>query len=124
MGEKILVVDDDIQIANMLRDIIEPLGYQVEICSNGLEVISTLHSYKPNLLIMDVMLPGIDGYSLTSTISEDTELTGLPIIVVSALEASRSMFSRFPQVTAFLTKPFNITDLLEAVNTALAKKEI
>jgi CheY-like chemotaxis protein len=68
------------------------------------------------------MLPGIDGYSLATQISEDADLGKLPIIVLSALEPSRTMFQRFSQVVAFLTKPFNTDDLMEAVKNGLAKK--
>ena len=120
--KKILIVDDELEIATALRSLIEPLGYQVEICSSGLEVLGALHSYKPDLMIIDVMLPGIDGYSLTSTISDDIEFSKMPIIVMSALEASRSMFERFTQVTAFFSKPFNTSDLLEAVAAAFENK--
>jgi CheY-like chemotaxis protein len=68
------------------------------------------------------MLPGIDGYSLATQISEDPDLGTMPIVVLSALEPSRTMFQRFSQVAAFLTKPFNTDDLMEAVKNALAKK--
>ena len=122
MGNKILVVDDDPEISSLVQYTLESLGHQVKVCDNGREVIDTLRSYKPELLVLDVMLPGIDGYSLATQISEDPDLSTMPIIVLSALEPSRTMFQRFSQVAAFMTKPFNTDDLLEAVKTALAKK--
>ena len=122
MGNKILIVDDDPEIASLVQYTLEALGHTVQVCDNGREVLAMLHSYKPNLLVLDVMLPGIDGYSLTSQIAEDPELKEMPIIVLSALEPSRTMFQRFSQVAAFLTKPFNTDDLTEAIKAALAKK--
>ena len=122
MGNKILVVDDDPEISSLVQYTLESLGHQVKVCDNGREVIDTLRSYKPELLVLDVMLPGIDGYSLASQIAEDPDLKELPIIVLSALEPSRSMFQRFSQVAAFLTKPFNTEDLTEAIKGALTKK--
>ena len=122
MGNKILVVDDDPEISSLVQYTLESLGHQVKVCDNGREVIDTLRSYKPELLVLDVMLPGIDGYSLATQISEDPDLSNMPIIVLSALEPSRTMFQRFSQVAAFMTKPFNTDDLLEAVKTALTKK--
>ena len=101
---------------------LESLGHQVQVCDNGREVMSTLRSYKPDLLLLDVMLPGIDGYSLASLITEDADTKEMPIIVLSALEPSRIMFQKFTQVTEYLTKPFNTDDLIKAVNTALTKK--
>ncbi|MCX5786220.1 MAG: response regulator [Elusimicrobia bacterium] len=123
MGNKILIVDDDPDIPNALRGVLEPLGHQVEICANGQEALDTLQSYKPDLVIMDVMLPGIDGYSLVITISDSVGFNRLPIIVISGLDSSKVMFERFPQVAAFFTKPFHMDDFTEAVKTALAKKE-
>ena len=122
MGNKILIVDDDPEISSLLQYSLEGQGHTIKICDNGREVIDVLRAYKPELLILDVMLPGIDGYSLAAQISEDGDLKEMPIIVLSALEPSRTMFQRFSQVSAFLTKPFNADDLSEAIKNALAKK--
>jgi len=116
MGNKILVVDDDPEISSLVQYTLEAMGHTVRVCDNGREVLDTLRSYKPELLVLDVMLPGIDGYSLASQIADDADLKEMPIIVLSAL------FQRFSQVAAFLTKPFNTDDLTEAIKTALVKK--
>ena len=118
-------MDDEPEIPDALRSVFEPRGYQVRICANGLEVMDALRSYKPDLMIMDVMLPGIDGYSLVSRIldGDDAEIDKLPIIVMSALETSRCMFERFPQVAVFFTKPFNLHDLVDAAEAVFAKKK-
>ena len=123
MGNKVLVVDDDPEISNLVQYTLESIGHEVKVCDNGRDVLDVLRSYKPDLLVLDVMLPGIDGYSLTAQIAEDGDLNRLPIIVLSALEPSRTMFQRFSQVAGFLTKPFNTDDLIEIVKTSLAKKE-
>ncbi|OGR45008.1 MAG: hypothetical protein A2X35_06330 [Elusimicrobia bacterium GWA2_61_42] len=122
MGKKILIVDDEPEIPAALRLVFEALGYRVEVCSSGLEVMETLRSFKPDLMVMDVMLPGIDGYSLAAKISDDAEFSGLPLIVMSSLEASKCMFERFPQVISYFAKPFSPGDLAEAVKAAFAKK--
>ena len=122
MGNKILVVDDDPEISSLVQYTLESLGHQSKVCDNVREVMDILRSYQPDLLVLDVMLPGIDGYSLATQISEDEQLGKMPIIVLSALEPSRTMFQRFSQVAAFLTKPFNTDDLMEAVKNGLAKK--
>jgi len=121
MGAKILLVDDDPDISSLLQGQLEQAGYLVKLCDAGDEVLGALHSYKPDLLITDVMLPGIDGYSLISHMGDDEELRTLPIIVMSALTTSRSMFETLPQVKAFFSKPFSAEDFLEAVKAALAK---
>lgn len=122
MGEKILLVDDDLDISSLLQSELEARGYQVRVCDGGDEVMGALRSYKPDLLIMDVMLPGVDGYSLTNQIREDQELSRLPLIIMSALTTSRNMFETIPQVAAFFAKPFATEDFMEAVKSALANK--
>jgi DNA-binding response OmpR family regulator len=121
MGNKVLLVDDDSEILSLVQYALEDMGHQVQVCDNGREVLETMRTYKPELLILDVMLPGIDGYSLANQMSENPATKDTPIIVLSALEPSRTMFQKFPQVSSFLTKPFNTDDLMEAVKTALTK---
>lgn len=120
---KIMIVDDDPEISNLLQMTMESLGHTIKVCDNGREVFDSLKEFKPDLMILDVMLPGVDGFSIATTISQDEELSKIPIIVLSALEPSRSLFVKFNQVVAFLTKPFNTDDLFEAVKNALEKKE-
>jgi CheY-like chemotaxis protein len=120
---KILVVDDDPEISSLVQYTLESMGHNVKVCDNGRDVIDSIKEFKPDLMVMDVMLPGIDGYSLTTKISEDPDMMKIPIIVLSALEPSRSMFSKFSQVSAFLTKPFNTDDFLEAIKNAIASKQ-
>ena len=122
MGKKILIVDDDMEISSLVQYALESAGHQIQVCDNGREVMAALRSYKPDLLLLDVMLPGVDGYSLANQITENADTKNLPIVVLSALEPSRTMFQKFEQVSAFLTKPFNTDDLMEAVKKALEKK--
>ena len=125
MRKKILIVDDEPEITTVLRNALEPLGHQVRICDTGLRVMDDLRAYKPDLVIMDVMLPGIDGYSLVSKFldGDDAAFNKLPVIMISGLETSRCMFDRFTQVAAFFTKPFNVSDLVDAVNAVFTEKE-
>lgn len=119
---KIMIVDDDPEICNLLQYTLESMGHNIRVCDNGREVIETLKEFKPDLMILDVMLPGIDGYSIATTISQEEGLSQIPIIVISALEPSRSLFIKFNQVVAFLTKPFNTDDLFEAIKNGLEKR--
>ena len=118
---KILIVDDDTEISSLVKYAVESVGHEVQVCENGREVMDKLNDFMPELLILDVMLPGIDGFSLATEITENKKFESMPIIVLSALEPSRTMFQKFTQVSAFLSKPFNTDDFLESVKTALAK---
>lgn len=122
MGGKILVVDDDLEILRILQDALRSAGHDVRVCDNGGCVEQALKEYKPDLLLLDVMLPGIDGYTLALKITENPATRHIPIVVLSGLEPSEGMFQRFAQVAAFIPKPFNPDQLLKTVERALAPK--
>lgn len=122
MGNKVLLIDDDPEILNFTKEVLEPSGYEVGVCDNGRDAMKTILAYKPDLLILDVMLPGMDGYTLATQLTEDAATRDMPIIMLSGLGPARAMFSQFPQVAAFIDKPFNPPDLLEMVRKALIKK--
>ncbi len=122
-NHKILLVDDDLELSRLLQEALEGVGCSVKLCDNGAEVLNMLHADKPDLLVMDVMLPGLDGYSLAHRIVDDPDLNDLPLIVMSALTTSKCMFETIPQVSAFFSKPFEAAELIEAIKTTLAKKK-
>ena len=122
MVTKILLIDDDLEISAIIKDALVGAGYQVEIWESGLNAMKTILACKPDLLLLDVMLPGVDGYTLAMQLTETDATRDLPIIVLSGLEPSEAMFQRFSQVKAFMTKPFTPEDLLEKIAQVLAKK--
>ena len=123
MGAKILIVDDDPDISGLIQGELVKLGYEVSTLDGGEEVMGALRSGRPDLLIMDVMLPGVDGYSLTNSIADDPALRDIPVIIMSALSTSRVMFETLKPVHAFFSKPFSTEELLAAVKSALAKQQ-
>lgn len=121
MGEKILLVDDDPEIQLALGGPLREAGYEVRVCENGNDVLPAILDFKPDLLLLDVMLPGMDGYSLVMRLSEDESLSKLPIVVVSGLGPSEALLRGFDQVKDFISKPFNTQDLLETVKKYLGR---
>lgn len=121
MGRRILIADDEADIRDSLRIMLETRGYQVRTCSNGEAVLPALYDYEPELLILDVMLPGIDGLTVLSMITKEggAKLKDLRVIVISALGPSEHVFAQFPHVTSFLAKPFDREDILKDVKAAL-----
>lgn len=124
MPHKILIVDDEEDMQGALRKALEARGHRVAVCGNGLDVVAAICDYRPDLMILDVMLPGLDGYSLITKLSTEPgpELRSLPVVVISALEPASCMFQNFPQVAAFLSKPFDLEEIVRAVDSALIKK--
>lgn len=121
MAKKILVIDDELEMLNLVKFTLERGGFEVSTCDNGRNAWDAITKVKPDLLILDVMLPGIDGYSLQLKISKDNSMKNMPIIVLTALEPSKTLFQKFTQVVGFMTKPFKTEELLEAVQNAVSK---
>jgi len=114
MAKKVLIVDDEPELLNLMKYTLEGGGYEISTCDTGRQVLAALQKNKP-----DVMLPGIDGHSLVNKISQDENLRNIPIIVLSALEATKALFQKFQQVVAFMPKPFKSEEFLNTVKSVL-----
>ena len=120
MAKKRILVDDDEQgMLDLLESLLERNGYEVSTCDSGLTAWSAIIDNKPDLLILDVMLPGTDGVSLQKKISENEETKHMPVIVISALEPTRTMFRKYHQVKRFIMKPFKHEEITKAVEKAI-----
>jgi DNA-binding response OmpR family regulator len=119
MPKKVLVIDDEPEMLDLVKYTLEKGGFEVSTCDNGRHAWDEIMRIKPDLLVLDVMLPGIDGYSLQIKISQDASTKDLPIVVLTALEPSKTLFQKFPQVVGFMTKPFKTEDLLQTVTQAV-----
>jgi len=119
MAKGILVADDEEEIIELLKLALEPSGYAVTGTTHGSRLPMLIKKEKPVLLFLDVMLPGIDGYSLALQLSQDKDTMDIPIVVLTALPAARSLFEKIPQVKCFINKPFDSDEVLEKVKTIL-----
>ncbi|WP_178337873.1 response regulator [Candidatus Avelusimicrobium facis] len=119
MNKRILIVEDEITILQLLSLVLAKAGYEVHTCQSGRDAIARMKEVRPHLVILDVMLPGLDGRAVASIMEQDDELSGIPIIVTSALVESEHMFQPFPQVKAFCAKPFVLKDLVIKVKQCL-----
>jgi len=117
--KKILVIEDDETIATLMAHLLELEGYSVAGHFDGNKVPEKLREVLPDLVLLDIMLPGDDGYNITRKMSEDPEFSKIPILILSALEESRPLFNKFPQVKGFLDKPVKDDVLLKAIADAL-----
>jgi DNA-binding response OmpR family regulator len=122
MANKVLIIDDEPAILSLVKYTLEAGGFEVHTCDSGRRAWDEIARLKPDLLLLDVMLPGVDGYSLMTQISEDGATKAMPVILLTALESARALFQKFPQVVGFMTKPFKPTDLLMTVQDAFSKR--
>lgn len=119
---KILVVDDEEVICDLIGMCLEPEGHELIIETEGTGVIETVREVTPDLILLDIMLPGVDGYTIQNSLSEDLDLKKIPIIMMTAKSKMEEVFKTAPNVSSFISKPFSVTELIEKVNSALKSK--
>lgn len=119
--KKILIVEDDPSFSRAINHIVEKEGYNVITASNGMTGLRMAKEENPDLLILDVMLPGLDGFEICSRLRQDPPTAGLPIIMLSAKgqEADKTTGLKVG-ANEYLTKPVDRTLLLEKVTLLLA----
>lgn len=121
MAGKILVVDDEPGLLELFKDILKGAGYSVSTFDRGKGVIDKIKEVQPDLLLLDIMLPNEDGYSIARTMSETPPLDRVPILVMTALADSKPFFKKFEQVKGFIYKPVDPGVLLQQIKDVLAE---
>jgi CheY-like chemotaxis protein len=109
----ILVVDDEFDIVDVLADLLTAEGYRVLTASNGREGLARLHESHADLVLLDRMMPVVDGAEMMRLMHEDEALRSIPVVMMSAAEGRR--LSRELGCADFLKKPFDLGTLLETV---------
>jgi len=117
--KKILVADDEDEILELIKVSLEMEKFEVLTVSHGSRLMSIIKTQNPDMLVLDVLLPGIDGYSLQLQLAQDETTKNLPVIVMTGLPASKSLFDKFEQVKLFLAKPFEMEVLVNKVKEIL-----
>lgn len=112
MKKRILIVEDEVSIVELLTLVLAREGYEVHVCQSGRDAISKMKEVHPHLIILDVMLPGLDGSAIIKIMEQDEELSSIPVLVTSALLESEKLFQPYPQVKGFCSKPFVLKDLV------------
>lgn len=120
--QRILIVEDEAAIANFIQTTLSANGYETIIAANGREARSMISSHCPDLMILDLGLPDIDGLDIIRTVREWTQL---PIIVVSARTHERDKVDALDAgADDYIVKPFGTSELLARIRTALRHTRI
>ncbi len=117
MEEKeILVVDDDIIAQNMLKSTLTNAGYSVILASNGEEGITKAKETLPRVIILDIMMPGLDGGEVSSILKNDPKTSQIPVIFLSSLISEKEeKISSKKDLISFLSKPYKRDKLLNEI---------
>lgn len=113
--KRILVVDDELDIALAVRAVLEAEGYEVETAANGRQCLEMLRAELPDLLLLDVMMPLVDGFGVLQRMREEN--LQVPVVMMSAIRPEDRLDGL--QVEAFLCKPFQLEALLDVVDRVL-----
>ena len=116
--QTILVVDDEFGAIEVLVAALEDEGYRVLSAANGRRGLECLANGKVDLVILDFMMPLVDGAAMACSMKENPALRDIPIIMMSAVNEGR-IRERFDAYAAFLRKPFRVATLIEAVHKIL-----
>ncbi len=120
MNDLILVVEDQEDNRRILRDLLMHSGYKVIEAVDGLEGVSSAETNRPDLILMDIQLPGIDGYEATRQIKANPDLKNIPVIAVTSYALSGDDQKAFRAgCDAYVTKPFSPRELLAKIHEYL-----
>lgn len=114
--KKILLVEDDTSIRELLTEILEDEGYSVVSGANGSEGLKSLEKTIPDLIIMDIMMPVMDGYAFRKEILKNNKFNQIPVLVMSAQSQVLEKLETH-DLKNFINKPIELSHLLETVNT-------
>jgi CheY-like chemotaxis protein len=119
----ILVVDDELIGRQLLQAILISEGYNVLLAENGLEAIEKVEQFTPDLVLMDVMMPDMDGFSAIQKIKENSSLSHIPIILVTALDDRDNRIKGLESgATDYISKPFDRIEVLAKIKNIAGKK--
>ncbi len=119
---RILVVDDDKKIVRLIHSYLEQAGYQVLTAYDGETALHTIRREKPDLVVLDLMLPDRDGWEITRIVRGDQTLAGLPIIMLTArVEDVDKIVGLEVGADDYITKPFNPREVVDRVKAVLRR---
>lgn len=113
---KILIVDDDVTITELMKALMKMEGHQPTTVNDSTKALEVVSSVQPDLITLDLMMPGLTGLELCKLIHEDPRFSSIPIMIVSARDDQESK-EKAKEVGAkdYLTKPFGVDDLVQKV---------
>jgi DNA-binding response OmpR family regulator len=115
---KILVVDDDVDILTVMKMLLSMKGFEVEAISKGESTLPAIESFKPDLILLDVLISGHDGRIICKQLKSNKETSHIPVIMFSAHPGAAATIADYG-ANDFISKPFDVNNLIKKVNTQL-----
>jgi DNA-binding response OmpR family regulator len=122
MAQEILIVDDEPSVVVPIQFLMEQQGYRVMIAERGEDALDLIYQYKPDLVLLDIMLPGIDGYEVCEIVRLNPEYRKIKIIFLTAKGREEEIAKGLALgADAYITKPFSNIELVATVKEILEK---
>jgi len=122
MRKKILVVEDNTELLELLRLSFKHAGFSVATATNGIEALKKVRSVSPNLVVLDLVLPELDGFAVCETLRRDQTAASLPILVLTGLTSEISRLAGLESgATEYVTKPVSPELLVSRIKEILAR---
>lgn len=119
-SHKILVIDDEPEITEIIKAFLSSGGYDVLVENSSVMGVEKAKTYKPDLIILDLMMPVMDGYEVCTCIKKDIELSGVPILLLTGKDINEDAGRSFQcGADLFIKKPFSCERLLQMVKMVL-----
>jgi CheY-like chemotaxis protein len=117
---KILVVDDDASSLELMEAMLVPNGYEIITTNDGSKAVAIIVEKKPDLILLDIMMPGLDGYSTLAKIKENKVSSKIPVVMLTAMgfRLNKELALRFGAV-GYITKPVDLPELLKTISRLL-----
>jgi two-component system alkaline phosphatase synthesis response regulator PhoP len=124
-GEKILIVDDEANIRELIAYNLKKNGYNAISADNGISALKIINEEKPSLILLDLMLPGMEGFEVCKEVRKNNKISATPIIMISAKgEEFDKVLGLELGADDYMTKPFSVRELLARVKAMLRRTEI
>ncbi len=125
LKESILIVDDAPANLRLLSQMLSKLGYGVRAVTSGKRALTSVRTAPPDLILLDIKMPGMDGYEVCKHLKADPEMRNIPVIFISALDDIQDKVQAFAAGGVdYITKPFQIEEVLARVDTHLALRRL
>jgi DNA-binding response OmpR family regulator len=122
MGKKILVVDDEADILHFLELVLAERGYEVVTAAGGQQALAEARSHAPDLVLLDIMMPQMDGWEVLRLLRVDPRTAGIPVAMVSARTDAKDRVQGLQEgAVDYICKPFSLDELLAKVEGIFAQ---
>ena len=119
---KIVIVDDDPDMYRLVQMKLEESGYQVQVANDGISGLALVQKEKPSMAILDVMMPGMNGYMICRKLKDDPDCKNIPVLLLTGRSTESDQFWGIEAgADGYITKPFNVDEVLAKVEELIQK---